>query len=90
MTIIHQIIVNRIGGTTVISCRALDFYNLELQGGVNEKDIKQTIFRQLHITPEDTRGDFEMEIEDSRPEEKSYNEVRKAEDKARKPKDPRL
>ncbi len=90
MTVFHKIIIDRVGGTTVISCQALNFYNLELQGKVNEADIKKTIFRQLHITPEDTRGDFGIEMEDNRPEEKSYNEVRKAEDKARKPKDPRL
>jgi len=87
----HTVLVDRVGGATVISCRALNFYNLELAGEVNESDIKKTIFRQLHIPPEDPRGDFELEIEDNRPEEKNFNEVRKAEDVSRKPKkDPRL
>jgi len=86
----HEILVDRVGGTTVISCRALDFFNLELAGEVNEKDIKSTIFRQLHITPEDVRGDFDMEIKDNRPTEKNFNEVRAEESKRQKPKDPRI
>ena len=90
MTVFHKIVVDRVGGTTVISCQALNFYNLELQGKVIEKDIKATIYRQLHITAEDTRGNFGLEIEDIRPKEKNFNEVRKAESEARKPKDPRL
>ncbi len=90
MGLVHQILVDRVGGATVISCRALDFYNLELAGEVNEKDIKKTIFRQLHITPEDVRGNFDVEIEDNRPQEKNFNEVRKEESERRKPKDPRL
>ena len=87
---IHEILVDRVGGTTVISCRALDFYNLELAGEVTTKDIKSTIFRQLHITPEDVRGDFDIEITDNRPVEKNFNEVRAEESKRQKPKDPRI
>lgn len=91
MTIVHQILVDRVGGTTVISCRALDFYNLELQGDskgkIKEEDVKKTIYRQLHIPAEDPRRDFEVEIEDNRPEDRNYNEQRKEADAARKPKE---
>ena len=80
MALEHEVSVDRIGGTTVISCKALDFYNLELQGNVTEEDIRNSILRQKHIKPDEARAQFTVKIVDNRPEhEDNFNELRRKE-----------
>jgi len=88
----HEVAVDRIGGAIVISCKALDFYNLELVGEVNEEDIKKTILRQKVINRDDDRANFTVKIIDNRPEgeEENFNEKRKRESLANKPKSFRI
>ncbi len=75
------------GGAIVISCKALDFYNIELLGKVNKTDIKTTILRQKVIPPEDDRAKFTVKIIDNRPEvEENYREKHKRESQEYKPK----
>lgn len=83
----HDIVVDSIGGATVISCRALDFYNLELSGKVNKTDIKKSILRQKNIKPDDERAKFTVKIIDQRPKkEEDFNAKRKRESLEHKPK----
>jgi hypothetical protein len=83
----HEVAVDRIGGGIVISCKALDFYNLELMGKVNEEDIKKTILRQKVINADDDRANFTVKIIDNRPEsEENFNEKRRRESLQNKPK----
>lgn len=83
----HDIVVDSIGGATVISCKSLDFYNLELLGKVNKTDIKKSILRQKNIKPEDDRAKFTVKIIDNRPKvAEDFNEKRKRESLEHKPK----
>jgi len=83
----HEVVVDNIGGATVISCKALDFYNLELSGKVNLTDIKKSILRQKNIKPEDERAKFTVKIIDNRPKhEEDFNAKRKRESLEHKPK----
>lgn len=83
----YDVVVDSIGGATVISCKALDFYNLELSGKVNKTDIKKSILRQKVIKPEDERAKFTVKIIDNRPEvEEDFNAKRKRESLEHKPK----
>lgn len=87
----HEVAIDRIGGATVISCKALDFYNLELWGEVNEEDIRKTILRQKHIRPDEDRGKFTVKIIDNRPDsEENFNEKRRRESLENKPKYSRI
>ncbi len=87
----HDVVVDSMGGAIVISCKALDFYNIELLGKVNKTDIKKTILRQKVISPDDDRAKFTVKIIDNRPEElESFNEKRKRESLEHKPKQNRL
>ena len=87
----HEIAVDRIGGAIVISCKALDFYNIELMGEVNEEDIKKTILRHKVINRDDDRANFTVKIVDNRPEdEENFNEKRRRESLANKPKSFRM
>lgn len=87
----HEVIVDNIGGATVISCKALDFNNIELMGKINEKDIRNTILRQKHIPADEPRADFVVKIIDNRPvEEENFNEKRRRESLEHKPKNFRL
>jgi len=83
----HEVVVDNIGGATVISCKALDFYNLELSGKANKTDIKKSILRQKNIKPEDERAKFTVKIIDNRPKhEEDFNAKRKRESLEHKPK----
>lgn len=86
----HEIYVNRIGGATVISSKALNFYNVEHNGPMTHENIKATILRQLHIKPDEERAQFTMKVVDQRQPEENFNEQRKKESLEHKPKHARI
>jgi len=86
----HEIYVNSIGGATVLSSKALNFYNIEHNGALTHENIKATILRQLVIKPDSEQAQFTMKVIDQRQPEENYNEQRKKESLEHKPKHARI
>ena len=84
----HEVIIDRVGGATVITCKAVELINAELLGGkLTEDAVKATILHHKHIPSDDERAKFDIKIIDNRPEsEENYNEKRRQESLERKPK----
>ena len=80
----HEVLVQSVGGANVISCRALDFYNIELVGEINETDIKKTILKAKYIPEGDDRAKFTVKIIDNTNDDEDFNAKRERESKEMK------
>ncbi len=81
----HIVIINSIGGTNVISCEALGIKTIECPyHDLNVENIKKTILEYKYLKEEE--ANFDLKIQDARPEPENYNEVKERESKEMKAK----
>lgn len=86
MTVEHIVLLEEMGGMDVISCAALNIKHIEHTGEVTTTGIKSTLLRYLVLDRDDPTANFDITIEDNRPEQENYNEKRRREANQYKPK----
>ena len=76
----HIVIIDSIGGANVLTCAALDIKAIECPyRDLNVENIKKTILDYKYMKEED--AEFDLTIQDSRPEPENYNDVKERESK---------
>lgn len=77
---IHDVFVDSIGGTTTLSCEALQIKTIEYPfAELNAEGIKNCILKYKFLTEKDVN--FNLNIIDNRPEPVDYNKQRAKESK---------
>lgn len=81
----HIVIIDSIGGANVISCPALGIKTIECPyRDLNTENIKKTILEYKHM--KENEANFDLRIQDSRPEPENYRDVQERESKEMKAK----
>lgn len=79
----HTVIIESIGGATVLSCQALGIRNIEHPyAPITAESIKKTILDYKYLKEENCG--FDLIIIDNRPEPEDFNKVRDRESKQQK------
>jgi hypothetical protein len=88
LTVEHDVFVNEIGGADVLTCMSLGVNNVVHNGKITDAEVKTSLLHYLHLTPDDPRADFTLNIRDMRQPAENYNEKKKRESQNKKPKKP--
>lgn len=81
----HIVIINSIGGANVITCEALGIKSIECPyRDLNVENIKKTILDYKYLKEEE--ANFDLKIQDARPEPENYRDVQERESKEMKAK----
>lgn len=81
----HIVIINSVGGANVISCEALGIKSIECPyRDLNVENIKKTILDYKYLKEEE--ANFDLKIQDSRPEPENYRDVQERESQQMKAK----
>ena len=76
----HIVTIDSIGGANVISCPDLGIKTIECPyRDLNVENIKKTILDYKYMKEED--ANFDLRIQDARPEPENYNAVKERESK---------
>lgn len=76
----HTVVIDSIGGANVITCAALGIKAVECPyRDLTIENIKKTILDYKYMKEED--AEFDLTIQDSRPEPTNYNEAKAKESK---------
>jgi len=76
----HTVIVESIGGATVLSCEALQFKNIEYGfSEVTPEGIKKRVLEYKMMS--EKNADFDLVVVDNRPEPRPYHEIQAEESK---------
>jgi len=75
----HTVIIDTIGGTTVLTCQALNINNIEMPFEINAENVKRRILEYKHDTEE--HANYDLVIVDNRPPLENFNEKRAKESK---------
>jgi len=76
----HEVIIDTMGGATILSCKALNISNIEHPwSDITEQSIKKTILDYKYMKEENAK--FDIKVIDIRPEPEPYNKVKERESK---------
>ena len=76
----HIVIVDSIGGANVLTCEALGIKSIECPyRDLTVENVKKTILDYKYMKEED--ANFDLRIQDARPEPENYNEQKDRESK---------
>lgn len=79
----HAVIVDNLGGTTVLSCEALQIKNIEYpHREVTTDGVKETILKHKFLKEENCN--FDIVIIDNRPEPEDYHKVKAEEQQSQR------
>ena len=76
----YIVIIDSIGGANVISCPSLGIKTIECPyRDITVENVKKTILDYKYLKEED--ANFDLKIQDARPEPENYNDVKERESK---------